>query len=88
MAASAQVTVTTSATLLTAADATDTTSGNSLAFKNTGAVTVYLGGAGVTTSTGYPLAAGDQIGGDASPGEDFYGVVASGTCVVAVLRSR
>lgn len=88
MASSAQIPVTNTATPLVAADASDTTTGNSLAIQNTGASTVYIGGPSVTTGSGYPLAAGGQIGADLAPGEDLYGVVASGTVTVAVLRSK
>lgn len=57
----------------------------SLAFYNAGAVTVYLGRSGVTTATGYPLAAGEHFAADLSETQDeVYGIVASGTAEVRV----
>jgi hypothetical protein len=53
---------------------------------NAGAVTIYLGGAGVTSESGFPLAAGTAIGwstlGDVSI---LYAVTASGTGDLRVL---
>lgn len=83
----AQVSVTTTATALTTAE-TDSRSGESIAVTNTDAsVAVYLGPAGVTSSTGYKLAAGASIGVDLDLGETLYGITASGTVVVGVLRT-
>lgn len=82
---SAQVSVTTTATLLSAVESDDR-SGSSLLASNQGAVTVYLGSDSVTTGAGFPLAAGSSMSVDLQPGESLYGIVASGTCTVAVLR--
>jgi hypothetical protein len=64
------------------------TSDFSATIKNTHATaTVYLGGSGVTTATGYPLAAGDVIDlGDLGTDDAVYGIVTTSTAVVAVLE--
>lgn len=49
--------------------------------------TVYLGGSDVSTSDyGYSLAAGSEVAVDLLQGEALYGIVASGTLTVNVLR--
>lgn len=79
----ARVTVTTTAGLL------DPTLGSfplsrSFLVANIGAATVHLGSsAAVTTSTGLPLAAGETYVADLGKDERVYGIVASGTVVVA-----
>lgn len=83
---SAQVSVTTSATLLSSAE-TDDRTGSALALTNGGAVTVFLGASGVTTGSGFGLAAGTSMALDLQPGESLYGIVASGTATVSVLRT-
>jgi hypothetical protein len=52
-----------------------------------GGVTVYVGGADVTTATGYPVAAGDALALDLAENEVVYGVVASSTQAVNVIRT-
>lgn len=54
---------------------------------NTGAGTVYLGGAGVTTTTGFPVAANATVTVPTVGNypRNLYGVVASGTASVAFL---
>lgn len=50
---------------------------------------VYLGGADVTTSTGFLLAAGDIISDlELTPSETLYGIVASSTATVSVLTNK
>ena len=80
---SAQVTVTTSATLLVAADESHRT----VYLHVMGNATVYLGGSTVTTSTGLatekhtaPLAI------EVPANETLYGIVAADTETVCVLR--
>lgn len=52
-----------------------------------GGATVFLGGSDVTTSDyGYSLAAGGEVAVELLKGEALYGVVASGTTTVNVLR--
>jgi hypothetical protein len=54
----------------------------------TGGVTVYLGGPDVTTTTyGYSLAAGSSMSVDLFPGDLLYGVVATGTQALGILRT-
>lgn len=61
-----------------------------LTFTNNGSVTVYLGGASVSTSAFvYPLDAGDLVqfavgDGDVSPLMTWYGVTGSSTASVSV----
>lgn len=86
MAASASiVAVTSTAGLLTAADA-DRSAGQRAVLKNTGAATVFVGGSGVTTATGYPLAVGDILNLELSEGGALYGIAAT-TGTVAVLNT-
>lgn len=84
---SAQVTVSTTAVKLSVAEA-DSRTGESVAITNTDAsVTVYVGGAAVTASTGFPLLAGGSLSVDLDGGEALYGVTASGSVTVGVLRT-
>lgn len=54
-----------------------------------GGVTVYFGGADVTTANGYPVAGGVQSPAmDLFGGDQLYAVVASGTQNVNVLKTR
>jgi hypothetical protein len=52
------------------------------------ASSVYVGGATVATTTGLELATGASISMVLSSGETLYGVVASSTCRVDVLKNR
>jgi hypothetical protein len=84
---SAQVAVSTTAVQLTAAES-DSRVGESVAVTNTHAsATVYLGGAGVTSSTGFPLVAGGSLSVDLDGTETLYGITASGSVTVGVLRT-
>lgn len=79
--ATSQVTVASTATLLTAsADGRD-----EVTIQQLGTTPVYIGKAGVTTATGFPLpgVAGASITLPATEG--IYGITASGTQAVAVL---
>lgn len=82
----AQVTVGTSAVLLAGTPGTDIT-GFSVMVKAPDAATLYVGPAGVTSSTGFPVPAGTSITGDLEAGEALYGVLASGSGTASVLRS-
>lgn len=55
---------------------------------NNGSVTVFIGGSGVTTANGLPLAAGEKMSSDGGTEfeGDVYGIVASGTCDTRVLE--
>ena len=81
----ARVTIGTTATLLSATNAGR--DGQTMLVQNpTSGATVYLGGAGVTTTSyGYTLLAGTDMSIDLQNGESFYGVVASSTQTVNVL---
>lgn len=57
--------------------------GNSrVLIRNPSAVSVYVGPSGVTTATGFEIAAGDSIGINLSYGDTIYGVVAASTQTV------
>jgi hypothetical protein len=85
----AQVTVTTSATALqSAADSADSTPGNSVSLYNTGATDAYVGGSGVTSSTGFLLKAGAVLSFDLGSADVPYGITASGTTTVHVLSVK
>jgi hypothetical protein len=59
-------------------------------FKNAdGSATIYVGGPGVTTANGYPIAAGASVpAGIVGDNETLYGIALTGTPVVAVLAGR
>jgi hypothetical protein len=82
----AQVSVGTTATLLSSASAGR--DGQTVLVQNpTSGVNVYVGGAGVTTSSyGYLLQAGSAFAIDLQGGESIYAVVASSTQAVGVIR--
>lgn len=79
-----QVTVGTTATELTGTD-TDTRTGHAILVRP--AAAVFVGGPGVTTADGYPLAAGVELALDLGTGERLFAVAASGTVSVSVLRT-
>lgn len=81
---SAQLTVSTSAVALAATES-DGVFGFSLVIKNTGSTDVFLGAAGVTTSTGFALTAGATASVDLTSGEALFAVAAV-TGTVHVLR--
>lgn len=58
--------------------------------KNTAgaAATVYIGGSAVTTTAGFPVEAGASEVFGLRSGETLYGIVASGTQVVNLLKAR
>lgn len=85
----AAVTVAVTATLLSGADG-DAIQGQSVMVTVPAAgQTVFLGGSGVTTATGYPVATGTSLPWPValSVGEALYGIVAGTTQVVNVLRT-
>lgn len=83
-----RVTVTDVVTPLTAAD-TDRNAGSACAIKNLGAVAIAIGGPTVTFATGYPLAAGAEVGIDFSgSAEILYAIADAATSTeCAVLRT-
>ena len=81
MPTSAQVTVTTTATIIVAASNFDQTAN----LHNLGGGAMYLGGANVTTSNGYKFDNGDKLTVTVGDHEALYAITASGTQTVAVL---
>lgn len=78
-----RVTIATTATLIYTAPL----AGNSrVLVRNPSAVSVYVGPAGVLTTTGFEIAAGDSIGINLSYGDTLYGVVAAATQVVYTIQ--
>ena len=82
MPTSAQVSVGTTAIVLVASTGFDQT----VWLHNSGGGIVYLGDSGVTTSNGYKLDNGDKMQLLVGDHEGLYGVTASGTNTVGVLK--
>ena len=82
MPTSAQVSVGVTATLLVASTGFDQT----VWLHNSGGGIVYLADSGVTTSNGYKLDNGDKMQLLVGDHEGLYGVTASGTNTVGVLK--
>lgn len=84
----AVVAVATTATLLSGADG-DSIAGQSIYVSNAGANPIFLGGSGVTTGTGYSLAAGASLPWPVrlGVGEALYGIVTASTENAKVLRT-
>lgn len=80
-----QVSVSSTATALTSGQTDDAATGFSIVLKNTGSTDVFLGGSGVTTATGFVLAAGSTFSVDLGSGEQLFAVAAV-TGTVHVLR--
>ena len=82
------VSVGSTATLLTVATSGGGKDGSTILIQNpTGGQAVYIGGAGVTTSSyGFILAVNSNMSIELNQDEAVYGVVASSTQSVAVLR--
>ena len=82
------VSVGSTATLLTVAASGGGKDGSTILIQNpTGGQAVYIGGAGVTTSSyGFILAVNSDMSIELNQDEAVYGVVASSTQSVAVLR--
>lgn len=60
----------------------------SVLIRNPSAVSVYIGGSDVTTSTGFEVAAGDAISYILDPLDSIYGVVAASTQTMHILAAR
>jgi hypothetical protein len=52
-----------------------------------GGATVYVGGLGVTTATGFPVAAGQSFATDLRSGDVLYGIVAAATQAINVFQT-
>jgi hypothetical protein len=81
MPTSAQVTVTTTATLLVAANIMDQT----VWLHNSGGA-LYIGASNVTTANGYKLDTDDKMELPVGDNEGLYGIVASGSNTVFILK--
>ena len=81
MPTSAQVSVGTTATLLVAANFMDQT----VWIHNTGGA-LYIGSSNVTTANGYKLDTDDKMELPVGDNEGLYGIVASGTNTVFILK--
>ena len=81
MPTSAQVSVGTTATLLVAANFMDQT----VWLHNTGGA-LYVGDSAVTTANGFKLDTGDKMELPVGDNEGLYGIVASGTNTVFILK--
>ena len=81
MPTSAQVSVGTTATVLVAATGFDQT----VWLHNSGG-TLYIGASNVTTANGFKLDTGDKMELPVGDNEGLYGIVASGTNTVYVLK--
>jgi hypothetical protein len=81
MPTSSQVSVGTTATLLVAANIMDQT----VWVHNSGGAT-YIGGSNVTTANGYKLDTDDKMQLLVGDNEGLYGIVASGTNTVFILK--
>ena len=85
MARATAVTVGTSPTLLTADS--PSVAVQAYAIVNVSAVTVWIGGSDITVTAGYPIPAGESLGADLrNMTDELYGIVASGTAELRVLR--
>ena len=78
-----RVTVATTATLLWTAPASGT---GRVLVRNPSTVSVYVGGAAVTTATGFEIVSGDAVSIDLSYGDQLYGIVAAATQVVHTIQ--
>lgn len=85
MAAAQRVSVTTSATQL---DVSASGGRRSLLARNRGTSAVYLGGAAVTSATGYQVDPGEAVTWDSEtgPGQAMFAVTASGSVSVHVIQ--
>lgn len=78
-----QATVTNTAAQLAS---TALTNRNSMSVANLGSVTVFLGGAGVTATTGFPVFPNTSLPFDASATAAVYAITSTGSAVVAILE--
>lgn len=85
---STRVTVTTSPTVLSDPVYGSLADPIGAVVKNIGGSSVFLGGAGVTAAAGLELAPGESLNVDLMAGDVLYGITASGTNAVAVMKFR
>lgn len=80
-----RVSVGTSAVNLVTADNADLSVGSALTLRNTGSTSIYLGGASVTTGTGFEIKTNESFSINTN-GNALYAISASGTNLVHVLQ--
>ena len=78
-----ETSITTSETTIVTTDGDS----SSLAIYNTGSVTVYLGGSGVSSAQGFPLLIGSTIIISIPSNTTVYGITASGTGTLRILAT-
>lgn len=83
-----RVTVTTTATQVVVPTYGAASDPITASLRNPGPSSVFLGGAGVTSSAGYELVSGGTIDLDLMAGDVLFGITATGTQVVHVLKLR
>lgn len=84
----AAVDVTDEATRLDTVVEADSIQGSSISVYNNGAATVWLGRTDeVTAADGYPLGPGEHYAQDLGPGEELWGVTATGTVDVRTIET-
>lgn len=79
----AQVSVGTTATLLSNDEGRD---GSSILVQAPAGATLFVGGADVTSAQGFPVAAGQVLSFDLRSTDALFGILASGSGTVSVLR--
>jgi len=79
---SAQISVTSTPTLLVTANRADQT-----VYLHSSSGVIYLGNSDVTTSTGYRMDNGDKLTLQLSDNESLYGVVSSGSATMMVMAT-
>jgi len=82
------ITVTTTATLLASNPLRASTDLLPVTLRNDSGFDIYLGGSGVTSSTGLRLADGDVLPFELGQGDDLYAIVPSGTAALQVFKQR
>ena len=87
MIAAERVTVDTTSGGVLIAQGPSVSKSHRLNVRNRGSVAVYVGPSGVTSSTGYQLDPGEQIGLELAAGETLYGITASSSAAVHVLKA-
>lgn len=66
--------------------APDVFAGGAVTLRNKGFASVFLGGSGVTATTGFELAVGESLTSQLNQGERLYGIAAAATQRVDVLE--
>lgn len=61
---------------------------NPLKVRNDSGATIYFGGSGVTTATGFPLPTATADDYFLGPGDELYAIVAAGTAALSTLKGR